>query len=150
MTMNRTRDVLITDVGWLRLNDELISMRKQRRLAFQMATGTDGEPRGHEAEIAVLDQRIGQLSDMLANAMIVSADDREPGRVGVGSRVDVHWDDGDEESFTIVGPPEVSPSEGCISYESPVGRSLLGRREGEWIDVNTHWGSQGLLVVRVG
>src|SRR6187431_2442546 len=54
--------------------------------------------------------------------------------VQIGSTVSVESEDG-KETFTIVGSAEAKPAEGRISNESPVGRSLLGRKKGEKVQV---------------
>jgi transcription elongation factor GreA len=41
-----------------------------------------------------------------------------------------------KEAYTIVGPAEASPREGRISNESPLGRTLLGRKVGESVTVS--------------
>ena len=51
----------------------------------------------------------------------------------VGSTVVVEGDDG-EQTFVLVGSSEADPAAGRISYSSPVGQALLGRRAG--YDVN--------------
>ena len=68
---------------------------------------------------------------------------------GLGSVVTVRWDDGDEATYTIVGSLAVEPSAHRISYESPVGRALLGRRAAEWVEVVTPARQQRLLLVSV-
>ena len=68
---------------------------------------------------------------------------------GLGSTVTVHWEDGDEATYTIVGSLAVDPSTHRISYESPVGRALLGRRAAEWVEVATPARRQRLLVVAI-
>ena len=68
---------------------------------------------------------------------------------GLGSTVTVRWDDGDEATYTIVGSLAVDPSTHRISYESPVGRALLGRRAAEWVEVATPARRQRLLVVAI-
>lgn len=51
--------------------------------------------------------------------------------VSIGSRAEVEFEDGRRLKVTICSPQEVDPSNGCISYESPLGDALLGARPGE-------------------
>lgn len=145
MALQGMQDLLLTVEGWWKLNAELRSLQERRRSVATAAVTTDG-PRG---ELALIDRRIAQIHDLLARALIVSATDREPGTVGVGSELVVRWDDGEEETFTLVGPPEIDPRDRRISYESVVGQALLGRREGESVDVRTPAGSQSLKILAV-
>jgi transcription elongation factor GreA len=63
--------------------------------------------------------------------------------------VTVRWDDGAEETYTIVEPVASDPRGGWISTESPVGRGLLGRRPGERVTVATPGGHSRLVVLTV-
>jgi transcription elongation GreA/GreB family factor len=69
--------------------------------------------------------------------------------VRFGSRVRVRWEDGAEEEYVVVTPPELELRSGRISCESPVGRTILGRRVGERLAVPTPNGPLGLRVVAV-
>ncbi len=42
---------------------------------------------------------------------------------------------GEEEAFTLVGPHESDFDSGKISVDSPIGRGLLGRREGDQVEI---------------
>ena len=51
--------------------------------------------------------------------------------------------------YTIVQSHEASPKEGRISVESPLGRALIGRKEGETIEYITPSGTQEIQVISV-
>ncbi|MCC7025248.1 MAG: GreA/GreB family elongation factor, partial [Thermomicrobiales bacterium] len=74
---------------------------------------------------------------------------RVPGVVSLGSRVTVDWELDGEETYTIVDPAEIAPSEGRISDESPVGRALIGRRVGDRVAVETVGGPAWLTIQSV-
>lgn len=148
--------LLLTEEGWRKLHQELESLRAEVGILTgeyaQLSRSVDsGDATSHfmRSDIASLDRRIAQLEDVLRRALPVSADQRVPGVVGVGSRVTVRWSNGEEESFRIVGPPEVSASDGHISYESPVGRALMNGRQGESVQVSTPNGVSHLQIVEV-
>jgi transcription elongation factor GreA len=61
--------------------------------------------------------------------------------VGLGSTVVVDSAEG-EETFTIVGSSEARPGEGRISNTSPLGRALLGRRQGDDVVVRAPAGER--------
>jgi transcription elongation factor GreA len=95
-----------------------------------------------------LEERIRELDDLLSNATIVQESD---GRdfVAVGARVQVKSDDGEIESYTIVGTVEADARKGKISNESPIGRALMGKRVGQKVRVVAPAGSFGLEIVKI-
>lgn len=148
--------VWLTRDGWERLREELASLRRTQGdwTGEYMSLVRSSEPgeaglRAVQSEISTAGRRISQLEEILAKAVPVSPEDGEPGVAGVGSLVSVRWELEGEEEYTLVGPPEVDLSANRISYESPVGRALLGRRQGEWIEVNTPAGPSRLQILEV-
>jgi transcription elongation factor GreA len=148
--------VRLTREGWERLRDELSSLRSSQsvRTSDYMSVVRSSEPgeaglRAVQSEIVSARRRISQLEEMLSRAVPIGPEDREPDLAGVGSRVSVRWEDDGDEEYTLVGPPEVDVSANRISYESPVGQALMGRRKGEWIEVSTPVGLSRLWVLGV-
>lgn len=147
--------VMLTAEGWRRLHDELSDLRQRRADALAAAIHGDDEriPHGAAAspsEIHYLDHCISELEYVLSRAEPVEATEREPGVVGVGTDVDVIWEDGSQETYTIVGPPEVAPRLGRISYVSPVGLALMGRAVGDQVTVATEQQTTKLQITAVG
>jgi transcription elongation factor GreA len=89
-------------------------------------------------EQAFVEGRIQTLEGMLKTAVIIENGGTE--HVALGSTVEVESPDG-TETFRIVGSAEARPAEGRISNESPVGRALLGRRQGDEVSVKLPNGS---------
>jgi transcription elongation factor GreA len=84
-----------------------------------------------------IEQRIGQLEEIVRNAVIIKKSDK-PQTVRIGSVVKVKKAGGAEvNAFSIVGSNEAQPFEGRISNESPIGRGLLGRKVGETVRIKT-------------
>ncbi len=69
--------------------------------------------------------------------------------VRLGSRVDVENDRGTKRTFMIVNPVEADPSHNKISDQAPVGKALLGRLEGEKVEVKTDNGTVTYTLLRV-
>lgn len=82
-----------------------------------------------------LEQRIGQLEDILRHAVLIKKADK-PQTVRLGTVVGVKKD-GNNIVFTIVGSDEAEPAGGKISNESPIGRALLGKKIGDSVRVKT-------------
>ncbi len=138
--MSDGEKLLLTEQGWNRLREELLVLQRQQRSRAGecMDIAQSAERGGKESEyrqskLACLDRRVEWLEEVLSKAMPVDTSDHVPGAVGIGSPVIVRWEDGEEEGYTIVGPPEVDTPAGRISYESPIGQALMGRHAGEWV-----------------
>lgn len=88
------------------------------------------------------ESRIRYLERMLKTAVIVedhSGDDE----VGLNNTVEVYCeDDGEYETYRIVTSVRGSSLNGLISIESPIGKALLGHKEGErvYVNVNAQYG----------
>ncbi len=83
-------------------------------------------------ELALIEERIKELEYLLKHAQVAAQKKKD--RVDIGSQVTVEIE-GERETFTIVNPYESNPVQGKISYESPVGKALMGHRAGEKIEV---------------
>jgi transcription elongation factor GreA len=154
--MSANAAVRLTPEGWRKLHDELVQLRDRREAALsaqlqarQGATTEEVSESASTSEVDYLTHSISELEWVLARAEPVADEEREPGVIGVGAEVQVVWDDGDRETLIIVGPPEVSAREGRISYESPVGQALMGRRAGEQVWVATQAGLSRLEIDQV-
>ena len=97
-------------------------------------------------EQSFLEGRIGTLEAQLKNAEVIGPSNGD--RVGIGSRVVIKGDDG-QETFTIVGSAEAAPREGRISNESPVGAALMGRKKGDKVTVQAPAGAVTFTVVSI-
>lgn len=88
-------------------------------------------------EQAKLYGRIAEVENILAHAVIIDdASEENSGRIGLGCVVTVLDLDVDEtETYTIVGSQEANPMEGCISDDSPFGRAMVGKTEGDTVEV---------------
>lgn len=103
-----------------------------------------------KSEQGKLYSKIAELHNLLENAEIVEAEIVAQGVVGLGSRVtvlDVEFDE--EETFHIVGSQEADPMKGKLSEESPIGRGLIGHREGETVVVKAPAGEMQFRILAV-
>jgi transcription elongation factor GreA len=98
-------------------------------------------------EQSFLEGRIATLEAQLKNAEVIEPSGNGD-RVGIGSKVVIKGDDG-EETLTIVGSAEAAPREGRISNESPVGAALMGRRKGDTVVVQAPAGSVTYTLVKI-
>jgi transcription elongation factor GreB len=99
-----------------------------------------------------IDARIHRLQKQLESYEVVDPATRpRTDRVFFGATVTVEDEDGKEATYQIVGGDELDDSlgPGRISYEAPLGRALLGKREGEVITVRRPAGEAELTIVKV-
>jgi transcription elongation factor GreA len=146
--------VYLTREGYEKLQAELEHLRKvrrqevARRLHEALAEGDlleNAELEAARNEQAFVEGRILELETLLGSAEII--EENSSGEVvGLGSRVTIVEGDSPPETYHIVGSAEASPAEGKISYESPLGRALMGRRVGDEVTVNA---PDGVLIFRV-
>lgn len=100
-------------------------------------------------EQAFVEGRITTLENMIRNAKIIE-DDGGSNVVGLGKTVAfVELPDGEEESYTIVGSAEADPFEGKISNDSPIAKSLLGKKVDDEVTVQTPGGEMLVKIVKI-
>ena len=87
-------------------------------------------------EQAKLEAKIARLENDIRNANILDEDNLNVGVVHPGSKVKVeNVENGKKSEYTILGPSESNPAQGIISDQSPIGKSLIGNRKGDIVDV---------------
>ncbi|MBS9335089.1 transcription elongation factor GreA [Fructobacillus sp. M1-13] len=87
-------------------------------------------------EQAFVEGRIVTLRKMIENAEIISADDSAADEVAMGKTVTFQeLPDEEPETYSIVGSVEADPLSGKISNESPMATALIGKRQGETVNV---------------
>jgi transcription elongation factor GreA len=152
-------EVLLTPEGKERLEQELERLRDQgrrevaERLRHALEMGRElaenAEFLAAKEEQARLERRIAELEARLENASVVHRPTGD-GEITVGAHVRLRDGDvGKTEEYDIVGSGEGNPSAGRISLESPIGRALLGHREGEVIEVEAPAGRRRLKILGV-
>jgi len=83
-----------------------------------------------------IDNRLGELQNILGNSQIVDPSSLAHARISFGSTVVMTDMDSEEEmTYTIVGGCESNPDMGLISFGSPLAKQLLGKEEGDEVKV---------------
>jgi transcription elongation factor GreA len=101
-------------------------------------------------EQAFVEGRITTLENMIRNAKIIAEAANASDSVTLGSSVTfVELPDGDEETYIIVGSAEADPFEGKISNDSPIAKSLLGKKVGDQVSVQTPGGEMSVRIVSI-
>lgn len=80
--------------------------------------------------------RISEIEHILANVQIITTP-KSDGKVVLGSTVVLKSKDGKTKEFQVVGTVEADPLNGKISDESPIGQALIGKKEGQEVEIKT-------------
>ena len=99
-------------------------------------------------EQGMKEARIKELEVILKNHVLIQ-DNRVPGQVSMGSTVRFREEGEDEESYRIVGPAEADPKAGRVSYESALGKAMLGHKVGDVVQISSPNGSYRVRIVGV-
>ena len=157
--MADTKRLVITREGLQKMKEELEyketteKMRIAEQLKVAISYGDLSENAEYDAaknDQAALEQRINELKAMIENAVIVDESKINTDTVSFGNRVtiiDLGDEDGEEETYTIVGTSESDPANGRLSNESPVGAALIGAHVGEVVAAATPGGVRRLRIV---
>jgi transcription elongation factor GreA len=150
----------LTQEGYERLQEELEHLRTVKRQEVaqrlreamedggDMGVDSDAEYEAAKNEQAFVEGRIQELEILLANARVIQdTGNREV--VEVGAHVTIQEDGVDPEKYIVVGRAEANPREGRISNESPLGKALIGHREGDEVKVDAPGGSFKVNIIKV-
>ncbi len=156
--MVKPNPVYLTPEGMEKLEaelEELVNVRRPalaRRLRAAIQQGDLSENADYitaKEEQGFLEGRILEIESMLKNAVIIE-ETTDNGEVRLGSWVTVVEEGSDTpERFHLVGPAEADPTAGRISYESPLGSSLLGRRAGDTVRIQTPGGELAFRILSI-
>jgi len=97
-----------------------------------------------------LEARISLLQKRISDIMVINVNQIPKDRSGLGSTLKLkNVDGGKETQYHLVFPEEVNPDEGKLSPASPIGRSLMGKQEGDEITVSLPDGKVEFEVLKV-
>ena len=90
-----------------------------------------------------IDNRLGELQEILGNSQIVDPSELAHAKISFGSTVSLTDMDTEEEvTYTIVGGCESNPDIGLISFNSPLAKQLLGKEEGDEVKMRLPGGTK--------
>jgi transcription elongation factor GreA len=88
------------------------------------------------AEQEQTESRIAEIEHILLNVSEIKKP-KGDSKVQLGSQVKLKNESGKTKEFQVVGTVEADPLNGKISDESPIGQALLGKKEGEEVEIKT-------------
>ena len=136
--------------GYRQLEDEL----KRLKLERPQVVDAIEEARAHgdlseNAEYHAAKERQGQIEaqladieDRLARALVIDPTTLSGDKVVFGATVNLVDEDDKPVRYQLVGQTEADAKIGRISYNSPLGRALIGRQVGDEVEVTTPSGDR--------
>lgn len=135
--MNR---IPISVGGYKRLEKELEDLKKERPAIIQAIKeareeGDLRENAGYDAareRQGMLEAKISNIESRMIRFEVIDIDTLQSDKVIFGATVTLEdMETEEQKTYTILGPDEADHTKGTISIESPVGRALLGKQEGD-------------------
>ena len=149
----------MTAEGYQALDAELKRLKTQERPAVIQAIA---EARAHgdlseNAEYhaakerqAFIETRVAEIEDKIARAQVIDVSKLSGKQVKFGATVNlVDEDTGAKAKYKIVGEDESDVKDGKISITSPIARALIGKEEGDVIEVMAPGGAKSYEIVKV-
>jgi len=94
--------------------------------------------------------RIAQLEKLLSTCEVIETKSMKVGEVVFGCWVKIKdLMDGKEGVYRIVGEMEADIKKGEISYVSPLGKALIGKKEGDVLSFNTPGGERKVQILKI-
>ena len=153
------KKLILTYAGLKALEDELETLKvvKRKEVAAKIKEAREQGDLSENAEYDAakdeqrdIEARIDELEKILKNAEVVVEDEVDLDAISIGCSVTVFDKEYDEEmEFKIVGSTEANSMSGKISNESPVGKALIGKQEGDDVSVETQAGIVEYKVLRI-
>ncbi|MBL8047925.1 MAG: transcription elongation factor GreA [Chthonomonas sp.] len=152
-------EILLTQEGYNKLEEELIHLKGPKRLAIADAireAKAHGDLREnaayHEAKLNQTrnDSRVADLEKVLQIARVVQRPENAGAMAHLGSKVKLHDKKWDEELvISLVGSFEADPTADLISITSPLGGAILGRSVGDEVEVEAPSGTQQYKILEI-
>ncbi|MDX2238758.1 MAG: transcription elongation factor GreA [Hyphomonadaceae bacterium] len=97
-----------------------------------------------------IEGRLAELEDKLARAHVIDVSRLSGKTVKFGATVKVYDEDTEEEaSYKIVGEDEADVRAGKVSITSPIARALIGKEEGDVVEVATPGGHKSYEILKI-
>ncbi|MEE0876590.1 MAG: transcription elongation factor GreA [Fibrobacteraceae bacterium] len=150
---------LISKDGFEKLKAEWEHLKYTERPAVQQRV-SDAAAEGDRSENAEytygrmrlreIDKRLRFLDKILDNAKIVENISSNDGSIRFGAKVSLQEIKTKKTKiYTLVGPQEIDPLQGKISISSPVGKVLIGKKQGDTVQVSVPKGILEYQIIEV-
>lgn len=148
-----------TKEGLKKLKDELLQLEQEERprVTQEIADARDkgdlsenAEYHAAKEEQSLLETKIAKLKNVVANARIIDESQLDISKVLIHSNVKIkNTANGMEFSYTLVADSESDIRNGKLSVNSPIGKGLLGKEEGDIAEIEVPNGIMKFEIVEV-
>ena len=148
-----------TEEGLSKLKNELRLLKTsgRKKIAQQIADARDKGDLSENAEYDAAKEaqglhelKISKLESTLSNAKIVDKKNIDASKVSILSKVDIKNLQNDMKfTYQIVAEEESDLKSGKLSVKSPIGSSLLGKRKGDKVKINTPSGNIKFQILNI-
>ena len=152
------KDVPITREGLAEVQrelDQLVKVRRPDIVAKIKAAREHGdlsenfEYHSARNEQSFIETRIQELEAIVKNHVLIEGGGRKD-QVELLSKVTFEEEGAGAETYQIVGPAEADPAGGRVSFESAIGKALMGHRVGDEVLVTTpNGGSYSIKITAI-
>ena len=150
----------ITVEGLKKLTEELVFLKEKKRPEIVCAIS---EARSHgdlkenaeyhaaKEQQSLNEGRIQEVEDTIARANVIDVTKIENiGKVIFGSTVSLQdLDNSEKIRYKLVGKDEAEIKEKLIFYQSPIGKGLIGKNKGDFVEINTPSGKKNFEIIDV-
>ncbi len=153
------KKILMTYEGVKELEEELSILKSKTRMEVSarlksaISFGDISENNEYDEaknEQAQVEARIAYIENLLLKTEVIDSDDLDTSKVSIGLKVkilDIEYNE--EETYHIVGPTEANPFNQRISYESPLGKAILGKEAGDEVEYESPGGKIKVKVLEI-
>ena len=144
--------------GHRKLSDQVRHLKQVERPAIVQAI-EDARAHGDLSENAEyhaakerqghVEATIADIEDQLARALVFDPSSLSGNKVVFGATVTLVDEDEKKVKYQLVGQVEADAKDGRISYNSPLGRALIGREKGDEVEVSTPSGDRYYEIAKV-
>jgi transcription elongation factor GreA len=96
-----------------------------------------------------VEAQIAEIEDRVSRAQIIDPATLSGDRIVFGATVTILDEDDKPSRYQIVGQTEADAKQGRISYDSPLGRALIGKQVGDEVEVTVPSGDRFYLVEKI-
>ncbi len=153
------KPVMLTEEGYKKLQEELEYLKTEKRteiaekIKVARSYGDLSENSEYDDaknEQAIMEARIVTVEATLKNAQIINESEITNEYVHLASKVKVELvATGKIAEYKIVGSNDTDPKNGKISDESPVGKALMGHKQGDVVEAETPSGMIGIKILEI-
>ena len=150
----------LTKSGEQKLNEKLRQLKTKDRPEISQAIA---EARAHgdlkenaeyhaaKEQQSLNEGRIQEVEDTIARANVIDVTKLEnDGKVIFGATVSLQDLDSNEKiKYKLVGKDEADIKKKFIFYQSPIGKGLIGKNNGDFVEINTPSGKKNFEIIKV-